>query len=91
MENTLQDQFVGSSLANVIFAVGIGIVIYIQKRCGRSRCGVHSSWFDCESSLTELKDEVKAQNTKHLENFQELLDVLKLKESESRISVAKID
>ena len=50
----------GGNIATIGIALGIYVV---YKRCVHSKCAVHSSWIDCES--TEIQ-EIKFQKHKTL-------------------------
>ena len=66
----------GSSVTNMLFLVGLGILNYFRKRLNKSNCQRHCYIFDCEAQLTELqtvKDQVTTQRGM-LQNVLEILD-----------------
>jgi len=66
----------GSSVTNMLFLIGLGILNYFRKRLNKSNCQSHCYIFDCEAQLTELqtvKDQVTTQRGM-LQNVLEILD-----------------
>ena len=66
----------GSSVTNMLFLIGLGILNYFRKRLNKSNCQSHCYIFDCEAQLTELqtvKDQVTTQRSM-LQNVLEILD-----------------
>ena len=47
--------FLGSSSANVLFAVLFFLGAWIKTRLNKSRCAGHCYCFECESSLAQLE------------------------------------
>ena len=46
----------GSSAANLIMIVVLGVMNCIRKRLNKSKCESHCYIFDCEAQLDDLKD-----------------------------------
>jgi len=56
--------FAGSSSANLVFVLGLGLLNYLRKRLNKSKCKSNCYIFDCEAQLDDLKhvkNEVQTQ------------------------------
>ena len=47
--------FAGSSTANLVFIVGLGLLNWLRTRLNKSRCRSNCYVFDCETHLDEIK------------------------------------
>ena len=66
----------GSSAANLIMIVVLGVMNCIRKRLNKSKCESHCYIFDCEAQLDDLKDVRKEVVTQRgmIQNVIEMLD-----------------
>ena len=74
--NTLGATIAGSSAANLIMIVVLGVMNCVRKRLNKSKCESHCYIFDCEAQLDDLKDvrsEVVTQRGM-IQNVIEMLD-----------------
>ena len=72
----LYSNFAGSSIANLVFIIGLGVLNYLRKRLNKSKCKSDCYIFDCEAQLLDLKHvkhEVQTQRGM-LTNLLEMID-----------------
>ena len=83
-EETFKANFLGSSVANLVFTVLFAIGAWIKGRLNSSDCKCDCGFFECNTSLLELqkvrKDIVMHQNTQRgvLEDIHRLQKEIKL-------------
>ncbi|HIB87991.1 TPA: hypothetical protein EYO57_12465 [Candidatus Poribacteria bacterium] len=54
-DSEFYSNFLGSSTANVVFAIIFFIAAWVKTRLNKSKCAGHCYCFECESSLAKLE------------------------------------
>ena len=84
--NEFYSNFIGSSTANVVFAVLFFIGAWIKTRLNKSRCAGHCYCFECESSLAkleQLENKLTHTQTTQKDMLKEIVTHIREKKSDS--------
>ena len=84
--NEFYSNFLGSSSANVLFAVVFLVAAWIKKRLNKSKCAGNCYCFECESSLAQLEEldnKLTHTQTTQKEMLKEIVTHIRDKQQES--------
>ncbi len=74
--NEFTTNFVGGSVANLLFVCLFGVAAFIKARLQKSNCKIDCGWISCDSSLTELTHIKEKLNNTQRDQMEFLKEIL---------------
>ena len=85
------NNFLGSSSANLVFAILFFIGAYLKTRLNKSKCAGNCYCFECESSLaqlTQLENKLTRTQTTQKEMLHEIVTHIRKERRESALFIS---